>query len=141
MAHSTTVKVRFYELDPYNHVNHAVYFSYFETARIEALSSVGYTLDRLKAEGFHLVVSEVRAKFLRPAVYGEEIEIVSRLVESKRVTSRWEQSASVEGELVATLELTGAITDDAGNPRRAPQGFFEAIARLGSEAPSQIAPD
>ena len=132
MAHTTTVKVRFYELDPYDHVNHAVYFSYFETARIEALASVGYNLGRLKEEGFHLVVSETHTKFLRPAVYGEEIEIVSRLVESKRVTSRWHQTATVDGELIATLELTGAIIDDAGRPRRAPQGFSDAIAPLAS---------
>ena len=132
MAHVNSVEVRFYELDPYNHVNHAVYFSYFETARIEALSSVGYDLTRLKEEGFHLVVTEVRARFHRPAVYGEILEITSRLIESKRVTSRWAQVATVEGEVVATLELTGAITDAEGRPRRAPAGFLEAIEPLRS---------
>ena len=75
MAYVNSVQVRFYELDPYDHVNHAVYFSYFETARIEALSSVGYDLTRLKEEGFHLVVTDVRARFHRPAVYGETLEI------------------------------------------------------------------
>ena len=132
MAHVNSVEVRFYELDPYNHVNHAVYFSYFETARIEALSSVGYDLTRLKEEGFHLVVTEVRARFHRPAVYGEILEITSRFIESKRVTSRWAQVATVEGEVVATLELTGAITDAGGRPRRAPAGFLEAIEPLRS---------
>ena len=133
MSHVTRVQVRFYELDPYDHVNHAVYFSYFETARIEALSSVGYNLTRLKEEGFHLVVSEVRARFHRPAVYGETLEIISTLVDSKRVTSRWEQTAHSNGELVASLELTGAITDQEGRPRRAPLGFQPAIEPLQAE--------
>ena len=132
VAHLTHVQVRFYELDPYDHVNHAVYFSYFETARIEALASVGYDLTRLKEEGFHLVVSDVRARFHRPAVYGETLEITSRLVESKRVTSRWEQAARSGDVLVASLELTGAITDENGRPRRAPAGFLEAIEPLRS---------
>jgi acyl-CoA thioester hydrolase len=132
MAYVNSVQVRFYELDPYDHVNHAVYFSYFETARIEALSSVGYDLTRLREEGFHLVVTDVRARFHRPAVYGEVLEITSRLIESKRVTSRWGQVATVEGEVVATLELTGAITDAEGRPRRAPAGFLEAIEPLRS---------
>jgi acyl-CoA thioester hydrolase len=132
MAYVNAVQVRFYELDPYDHVNHAVYFSYFETARIEALSSVGYDLTRLKEEGFHLVVTDVRARFHRPAVYGETLEITSRLIESKRVTSRWGQVAAVEGEVVATLELTGAITDAEGRPRRAPAGFLESIEPLRS---------
>ena len=130
MAYVNSVRVRFYELDPYDHVNHAVYFSYFETARIEALSSVGYDLTRLKEEGFHLVVTDVRARFHRPAAYGETLEITSRLIESKRVTSRWGQIAAVEGQVVATLELTGAITDAEGRPRRAPAGFLQAIEPL-----------
>lgn len=130
MAHEIQVQVRFYELDPYDHVNHAIYFSYFETARIDALASVGYDLTRLKEEGFHLVVSEVRARFLRPARYGETLEIRSVLLESKRVTSRWQQTASVGGEVVATLEMKGAITDSEGRPRRAPAGFLEAIEPL-----------
>ena len=130
MAHETQVQVRFYELDPYDHVNHAIYFSYFETARIDALASVGYDLTRLKEEGFHLVVSEVQARFRRPARYGQKLTIRSLLVESKRVTSRWQQTASVDGEVVATLEMTGAITDSEGRPRRAPEGFLEAIEPL-----------
>ena len=36
MAHETTIAVRFSELDPYGHVNHAVYLTYFEQARCEA---------------------------------------------------------------------------------------------------------
>lgn len=132
MAHVTSVQVRFYELDPYDHVNHAVYFSYFETARIAALASVGYDLTRLKVEGFHLVVADIRARFLRPAAYGETLDITSHLVELKRVTSRWSQSAAVDGEVIATLELIGAITDGEGRPRRAPAGFAEAIKPLRS---------
>ena len=41
-AHRTTIRVRFYELDPYNHVNHSVYVSYFESARVELLAEAGY---------------------------------------------------------------------------------------------------
>jgi acyl-CoA thioester hydrolase len=130
MAHVTHVQVRFYELDPYDHVNHAVYFSYFETARIDALASVGYDLTRLRVEGFHLVVTDVQARFHRPAIYGETLEITSRLLETRRVTSRWVQIARVNGDVVATAELTGAITDRAGKPRRAPAGFLEAIESL-----------
>ena len=34
--HVTAIKVRFTELDPYGHVNHAQYISYFEHGRTEA---------------------------------------------------------------------------------------------------------
>lgn len=121
MAHVTTLKVRFYELDPYDHVNHTAYFGYFETARIEALESVGLGLHELKQVGLHLVVVEARAKFVRPAVGGDVLTIESRMVESGRASSRWEQTMSRDGELIATLEIRAAVTGVDGKPKRLPE--------------------
>ena len=41
------IRVRFGELYPYNHVNHAVYISYFEAARVELLMEAGYSLGQM----------------------------------------------------------------------------------------------
>jgi acyl-CoA thioester hydrolase len=73
--HTTDVKVRFGELDPYGHVNHAVYLSYLEAARVEALSAVGFGLDRLQREGLHVVVVDLRVRFHRPAVLGDTLTV------------------------------------------------------------------
>ena len=59
-AHRTTIRVRFYELDPYNHVNHSVYVSYFESARVELLAEAGYSLASMRANGRSIVVSRSR---------------------------------------------------------------------------------
>jgi len=69
---TTSVRVRFYELDPYDHVNHTNYFSYFETARIEYLTVMGWGLDILKERGWQFVVVEINARFLAAARYGDE---------------------------------------------------------------------
>ena len=37
--HTLSLKVRFGELDPYNHVNHSVYVGWFEAGRCEAMES------------------------------------------------------------------------------------------------------
>ena len=63
-VHTTKLKVRFYELDPYDHVNHTNYFSYFETARIEYLTDQGWGLDVLKERGWQFVVVELKARVL-----------------------------------------------------------------------------
>ena len=42
--HETRLQVRWSELDPYGHVNHAVYLTYLEHARIAALESIGWGL-------------------------------------------------------------------------------------------------
>ena len=72
-VHTTSVKVRFYELDPYDHVNHTNYFSYFETARIEYLHEMGFGLVEMKEQGWQLVVVEAHARFLVAARYGDEL--------------------------------------------------------------------
>ena len=71
MLHSQDIKVRFYEIDPYNHLNHSAYVQYFEVARIELLELVGYGMAELAAAGFHIVVTgiqETRYSPQRPRV-------------------------------------------------------------------------
>ena len=89
--HTTSVKVRFYELDSYDHVNHTNYFSYFETARIEYLAEMGWGLDYLKRQGFQFVVVEIAARFQAAARYGQELTIRTWIVEAGRVRSTWNQ--------------------------------------------------
>ena len=40
-VHETTIHVRWGELDPYRHVNHATYLSYLEHARVAAQKVTG----------------------------------------------------------------------------------------------------
>ena len=122
-VHTTTLKVRFYELDPYDHVNHTNYFSYFETARIEFLAEKGLGLDVLKERGFQLVVVELHARFLAAASYGEELTIHTWVVEMGRVKSTWRQLMRRGDEEVAHLEIVAAFTDPEGRPRRIPDEF------------------
>jgi acyl-CoA thioester hydrolase len=130
-VHTTALKVRFYELDPYDHVNHTNYFSYFETARIEYLSEMGWGLDVMKQQGLQLVVVEAQARFLAAARYGEELTIHTWVDEVGRVKSTWRQLMSRnEGDLVATLTITAAFTDLAGKPIRVPVDFADHLRRL-----------
>ena len=130
-VHTTQIKVRFYELDPYDHVNHTNYFSYFETARIEYLSDMGWGLDRMKAQGFQLVVVEAHARFLAAARYGEELTIHTWVESAGRVKSTWQQTMTRgDREEVARLTITAAFTDLEGRPRRVPAEFTEHLASL-----------
>lgn len=129
-VHQTSLKVRFFELDPYDHVNHTNYFSYFETARIELLTERGWGLDRMKEQGWQLVVVEAHARFLAAARYGEELVIHTWVEGAGRVKSTWQQTMMREGHEVARLTISAAFTDLAGKPRRVPPEFAESM--LGS---------
>ena len=71
-AHTTSLRVRFHELDPYDHVNHAMYVTYFEVGRVDALDAVELGLDRLKTEGYQFVVTKIDVRFRRAATAGED---------------------------------------------------------------------
>ena len=129
-VHTTSVRVRFYELDPYDHVNHTNYFSYFETARIEYLSEMGWGLDVLKAQGWQFVVVEIAARFLAAARYGQELTIHTWVEEAGRVKSTWRQVLLRGEEEVARITVTAAFTDLEGKPRRLPPEFAEHLEGL-----------
>ncbi len=129
-VHTTEVKVRFYELDPYDHVNHANYFSYFETARIEYLADMGWGLNVLKGHGWQFVVVEANARFLAAARYGEKLTIHTWVHEAGRVKSTWRQLMLRGEEDVAHLTISAAFTDLEGKPRRIPKEFVEHMEAL-----------
>lgn len=129
-VHTTSLKVRFYELDPYDHVNHTNYFSYFETARIEFLAESGLGLTLMKEKGFQLVVVEISARFHLAATYGDELTIHTWVEVVGRVKSTWRQLMFRAEEVVAELVLTAAFTDLAGRPRRTPEEFLALAASL-----------
>jgi YbgC/YbaW family acyl-CoA thioester hydrolase len=124
------VRPRFYELDPYNHVNHTSYLGYFEAARVEALAACGYGLDVMKTAGFQIVLVELTARFLAAATLGETLVISTTIKETARASSRWYQEMGRGDELVATLDVRAAFTDLDGRPTRPPPGFVEAMAAV-----------
>ncbi len=122
--HTTSLKVRFYELDPYDHVNHTNYFAYFETARIEYLADSGWGMDILKSQGSQIVVVEIAARFLAAARFGEELTIRTWVSGTGRVRMSWDQVMTRgDDEEIARLQVTAAFTDLDGRPRRVPEGF------------------
>jgi acyl-CoA thioester hydrolase len=131
-VHSTSVKVRFYELDPYNHVNHTNYFAYFETARIEYLDEMGWGLEVIKEQGWQFVVVEITARFLAAARYGQELTIHTWVEDAGKVKSTWRQVMMRGDEEVARVLITAAFTDLDGRPRRLPPEFVAHMGRLGS---------
>ena len=70
--HETTIHVRWGELDPYNHVNHATYLSYLEHARVSALDHIGWGMERLAESRIQAVVVSANIRFLAASTAGDE---------------------------------------------------------------------
>jgi acyl-CoA thioester hydrolase len=139
-AHRSRLRVRFSELDPYAHVNHAVYVVYFESGRVEAMSEVGVDLAQLREEGWQLVVVELSVRYRAPAVANDELVVETRLRELSGASSRWAQRvlrAGPEGaderateEVLCRADIRIAVTDERGRPRRMPAELRSRLEQL-----------
>ena len=132
MAHRTSFRVRFSEIDPYRHVNHAVYVSWLEAGRVEALEDAGMGLDLLQADGIQIVITAIDVKFKKPAVAGDVVTIEAEVAETRRASSRWHQRVMRGEEVLVTADIHVGICDDAGRPTRPPEGFMHKLAALGN---------
>ena len=130
MSHMATIDVRFYELDPYEHVNHSVYIQYFEAARAMWLSEVGFPLDKLKSGGIQIVVTELNTRYLGSAGPNDRLTISSELAELRRVSMSFKQQIRRGDELLVEQTITAATITTQGRPTRVPA---ELVAALGGE--------
>jgi len=127
VPHSHKVKVRFYELDPYGHLNHSTYVQLFETGRIEMLEQVGLALHEIEKNNFRFVVSQIETAFLKPVGAGSFLTIETEILEVRRASSLWWQQIMDETDVVATQRVRIAITNRDGKPIRAPQQIIKAL--------------
>ena len=141
-SHRCELRVRFSELDPYDHVNHAATVVYFEVGRVEALASVGMGLDRLKTLDTHLVVIAIHTRFLAPATLGDDLVVESGVGAVGRVRATWLQRIVRGDDVIATQVVTSVSTNGAGRPRRFSAELIAALEPyalpedwLGSSAP------
>lgn len=130
MHSSTTIRVRFVELDPYSHVNHSIYVQYFEEARIDALSKVGQSVDKLLQQDVALVIAGIETKFVSPAHLGDELLIESGLSEIKRASATWLQRVSKGTSTVATQIARVGCTSLDGRPKRFPEELMLSAQQL-----------
>ncbi|MFN0090814.1 MAG: acyl-CoA thioesterase [Acidimicrobiales bacterium] len=130
MIHTTALQVRWYELDPYRHVNHAVYLQYCEVARIEALESVGFAMAEADDAGLSLVVAELTVKFRAPARFGDRLEVDTWIRELGRVSSRWRQRIRRADALLAEVDLRAGAIDRLGRPCRLGAAAQASLQRL-----------
>lgn len=75
--HTTKIKVRFSDLDAMQHVNNAAYLTYLEEARINYFN----TLFNRKKESldFEAVVGRIEINYLYPIVFGDDVEVYTRI--------------------------------------------------------------
>lgn len=122
-------RVAHYELDPNQHVNNAVYLNWVEEAKFRAAALVGWPPERVRSENVVIVQVRHDTEYFLPARYGDEIEVVSRIHDLRRVRGTWvhEIRRVGTGELLARNYSSGAFLDLGGRPTRPPRAMLDAL--------------
>jgi acyl-CoA thioester hydrolase len=108
----TRVKVRTYELDTLGHLNHAVYHSYAEVARLELFELAGGLGQGMRDARLASVLLESHIVFRRELVAGDVVEVTC---ETKFGTGKTFQMDSniykLDGTLSAEITCTIGLMD------------------------------
>jgi acyl-CoA thioester hydrolase len=121
------VTVRYAETDMMGIVYHANYLPWFEVGRTTLLKEIGVPYRRLEEEGFRLPVLEISAKYVRPAVYDDTLEILTTLRERPAIRIRLDYEVRRGDEVLATGNSLHAFVDRQGRPVRPPPWAAELI--------------
>ncbi len=127
MIHKTPISVRFYELDPYRHLNHSVYIQYFETGRIDLFKELGWSLTQMADLGTQVVVVSIETQFLAPGLEGDDLVVETWVDELKRVSMLFGQRIVRGEDVLATQTVHGACVSMDGRPTRIPEELIKGL--------------
>ncbi len=136
------VPVHWGEMDAYGHVNNAVFFRYFETARIAYFERCGL-IESWDRDKVGAILHSTSCRFRRPLYYPDTVLIGARVtsVEDDRFEMAYRLVSQQQGEVAA--EGTGIIVSfdyRAKTKVSLPQHVrtqIAALERRASEAPSR----
>lgn len=113
----STHRIRFSDLDPYNHVSTGNYAIYFVDHRMQGLRDrIGWDLAALAALPFMVWVRRLEIDFLRPVLADQEIIITSFVREFRGADALIECTMSdTTGKPLARCLMTVAHVDKATN--------------------------
>ncbi|AKZ25061.1 MULTISPECIES: thioesterase family protein [Ralstonia solanacearum species complex] len=81
LSASARIEVPFHDVDAMAVCWHGHYLKYFEIGRAALLRAFDYDYPEMRASGYLWPVVEAHLKYIRPATYGQRIEVRATLIE------------------------------------------------------------
>jgi acyl-CoA thioester hydrolase len=129
-TYDSKVKVRYAETDQMGVVHHATYPIYYELARTECFEACsGITYAYMESQGVMLPILEAYSKFLKPALYGQELTVRSIVKQLPTVRLKVEYEIyNEQNELINIGSTTLVFVDkDTRKPRHPPEIFMKNV--------------
>lgn len=130
-SHHTKIRVRYSETDQMGYCYHGNYAQYYEVGRVEALRQLGMSYKDMEKDGIMLPVIELNTTFISPALYDDELTIVTNIVtlQGPRLFFTYDIK-NEENKIISKGKTTLAfISKNTMRPISPPQAFLDLIRR------------
>jgi len=121
------ILIRYYETDQMGFVHHSNYLRYFELARIEWISSLGLSYQKMEERGYLMPVIKANIDFKKPLTFGKSFRI--KIESNKMPKVKFELTYEVfleENEIIATGSTVLAFLSSHNlKPIRCPEFFSD----------------
>ena len=118
--------VRFADLDPLGHCNHAVISGFFESSRVALFEAAGH---RLGEHGRSLSIVRLLIEFRRELLYGTRVRIGARVLKLGRTSVTLGGAVFDGDQCAATAEVVGVLIDlETRRPTEVPADLREQLS-------------
>jgi len=128
--HVLSVRVYYEDTDFSGIVYHANYLRFCERGRSDMLRIIGIAHRELNRTGLAFAVRRMNCDFLKPAVIDDLLDVVTRPTEIGGARLMLDQSVLRGDETLFTAEVTLALIDATGRPRRLPEALAVSLGAL-----------
>jgi acyl-CoA thioester hydrolase len=110
-------RVRFGELDVLDHVNNAVYFQWFESARVNYMRLAGLYADRDGGQGPRIVIRSGTIHYRREMLLGEDYVVTCGCTAFRTTSFTMHQEVWSGGNLRASFDCVMVLLQPDGSGR------------------------
>ena len=129
-SHSTKIRVRYGETDQMGYVYYGNYAQYYEVGRVEMLRSLGMSYSSMEADGIMMPVLELKCKYIKPALYDQEITVKTIIKTLPGIRIFFEYELYNEKEELINIGATTLVFVDMkkNKPTNPPENFMEKLS-------------
>ncbi|KIA95980.1 thioesterase [Pedobacter kyungheensis] len=129
-SHSTKIRVRYGETDQMGYMYYGNYAQYYEVGRVEMLRSLGMSYSSMEADGIMMPVLELKCKYIKPALYDQEITVKTIIKTLPGIRIFFEYELYNEKEELINLGATTLVFVDMkkNKPTNPPENFMEKLS-------------
>ena len=127
--HKTKLRVRYSETDKMGYCYYGNYAQFFEIGRVEALRELGFPYKELEGDGIMLPVSDFSVKYHKPALYDDELTIITRITSLSTFKIKFDYEIENHNKDVLTTASTTLVfvDDKTMKPMKHPKEMGEKL--------------